>query len=60
MQFGVGDVHLIGKVLDHMDEEALKDLGFTKAERRRAEWVFEDVDEYLNQALGMDWNDQEA
>jgi hypothetical protein len=60
MRFSIADVHLIGKVLEQMDDEALKDMGFTVPERVRATWVFDDIDGRLVAAMGSDWNDQEV
>jgi hypothetical protein len=52
------DLHFIGKLLDHADDEMLLDLGFAKSERVRAGWVFEDLDGYLTATLGDEWNDE--
>ena len=60
MHIGINDLHLLGKVLDHMDDAVLEDLGFTTSERRRAEWIFEDLDERLNDMIGLEWNDEEV
>lgn len=60
MRFGINDLHLLGKVLDHMDDAVLEDLDFTAGERRRAKWIFEDIDERLNETVGLEWNDEEV
>ena len=60
MRFGIGDLLLIGKLLDMMDDAVLEDCGFTDGERARAEWIFEDMDEVLNERVGLDWNDVEV
>jgi len=57
---GSADTHLLGKILDHVDDEVLRDLGFTHEERERAEWVFDDMNAFLTDRVGFEWNDVEV
>src|SRR5262249_8920195 len=57
---GDKDLHLIGRILDAIDDAVLLDEGFSPGERARAEWMFDDINRYLSERVGLDWNDVEA
>jgi hypothetical protein len=57
---GDRELHLIGKLLDAIDDSVLLDEGFSPEERARAEWMFDDINAYLTERIGLEWNDVEA
>jgi len=60
MTFGSADIHLLGRILDQFDDAVMEDMGFSIEEQQRAEWLFEDIDAFLNDRVGYDWNDMEV
>ena len=54
---GNADLHLIGKLLDEYDDAALMDAGFSPLERVRADAIFDDINRYLGERLGLNWNE---
>jgi hypothetical protein len=58
--FGVKDAHLLGKVMDHLNDELMTDARFTDIERTRARWVFEDLNRFLDRHVGKNWNELEV
>ena len=57
---GNADLHLIGKLLDEYDDAALMGTGFSPLERVRADSIFDDINRYLNEKLGLRWNEMEV
>jgi hypothetical protein len=58
---GLNDLHLLAKVLDAADDYELEMYGgFSEAELRRCKQLFGQMDEFLDETFGEDWNDQEA
>jgi hypothetical protein len=68
---GLNDLHLLAKVLDAADDEFLKPeytqtedglfhYVFSVPELRRCRQLFQQLDEFLDETFGEDWNDQEA
>ena len=57
--FTLSELHLIGKVLDDCDDEALIAGGYTAAERVAAIHLFNRVDEFLTKVVGTDWPERE-
>lgn len=60
MNIGTNDVHLIGKILDGLDNLDLAEMGFSTREIVRADALFEDLSGYLNRMVGMEWEDREV
>ena len=57
---GEKDLHLIGKLLDECSDVDLVDMGFSPLERVRADAMFDDINRYLNEKLGLRWNEMEV
>ena len=57
---GEKDLHLIGKLLDDCSDVDLVDMGFSPLERVRADAMFDDINRYLNEKLGLRWNEMEV
>lgn len=57
---GRQDMLLVAKLLDQADEEVLKDFSFTRAERVRAQALYEDLEVICEATFGTDWDTKEA
>jgi hypothetical protein len=53
-------MHLIAKLLDHMDDEAMKDAGFSFEERIGARRLYNVLDDHLTAVVGKNWDELEA
>jgi hypothetical protein len=49
--------HLIGKLLDSLDDDELADMGFSPDERELADWLHGDLSKYLSERMGVAWMD---
>ena len=57
---GEKDLHLIGLILDQVDDTVLEKMAFSLRDRVRADAMFDDINTYLNEKLGLNWNDMDA
>ena len=57
---GLNQMHMLAKALDQFDDEAMIALGCTAHERRAATQLFEDLDEFLTEEVGGEWQEVEV
>ena len=55
---GDRELHLIGMILDEFTDIDMEDACFSPKDRVRAEALFDDLNRYLTEKLGMTWNEQ--
>jgi hypothetical protein len=57
---GLNDAHLVGKLLDFMDDGLMRKVGFTESERERAAKMFGFLNLYLDAEVDPEWDAMEV
>jgi len=54
---GDRELLLIGKLLDAFSDKDLQEAGLSPGERARADWMFDDINNFAIDEFGLDWTD---
>jgi hypothetical protein len=60
LTLGIGDVHLMGKILNIADDDSSVGLYLTTLEKVRLEALWETLEAHLDQHVGPDWDEEEV